>query len=185
MFSMQSSNVLPSDHTSLRLLPSPRSSELTLPTGRQGVAARRLHEGCDGRFDPSPLRLAPGTPQLPQCGFSRAVIQVLEMSGVAPDRLKTYNCLDDEELRRDIKEYSYVCRASLALRRSGRPTVAFHRLSSAYLHAAIGPRSRRSTSTASSWAAATSCCSSTRMGPWRRSVARRCCTSPVTFACCR
>lgn len=52
--------------------------------------------------------LAPGTPQLPQCGFSRAVIQVLEMSGVAPDRLKTYNCLDDEELRRDIKEYSYV-----------------------------------------------------------------------------
>ena len=52
--------------------------------------------------------IRPGTPQLPQCGFSRAVIQVLEMSGVAPDRLKTYNCLDDEELRQDIKEYSCV-----------------------------------------------------------------------------
>ena len=50
-----------------------------------------------------------GTPKLPECGFSRAVIQILDLQGVPPEKLKTYNVLEDSELRSDIKEFSYVC----------------------------------------------------------------------------
>lgn len=47
-----------------------------------------------------------GTPQLPECGFSRAVIQVLELQGVPPEKMHTYNVLEDSELRSGIKEFS-------------------------------------------------------------------------------
>ena len=47
-----------------------------------------------------------GDPQLPQCGFSRAVIQLLEINGVPPDKLKTYDVLEDSQLRNDVKEFS-------------------------------------------------------------------------------
>lgn len=46
-----------------------------------------------------------GTPDLPQCGFSRAVCQILEVQGVKPEMFKAYNCLEDAELREGIKEY--------------------------------------------------------------------------------
>ncbi|KAG8928084.1 monothiol glutaredoxin grx5 [Tulasnella sp. 419] len=47
-----------------------------------------------------------GTPDAPQCGFSRAVIQILDLHGVAPVKMQTYNVLADPELRTSIKEYS-------------------------------------------------------------------------------
>lgn len=47
-----------------------------------------------------------GTPELPQCGFSRAAIQVLGMQGVNPDKFAAFNVLEDAELRAGIKEYS-------------------------------------------------------------------------------
>jgi len=47
-----------------------------------------------------------GTPETPQCGFSRAVIRVLDLHGVSPAKLQTYNVLEDPELRTSIKEYS-------------------------------------------------------------------------------
>jgi len=47
-----------------------------------------------------------GTPETPQCGFSRAVIHVLDLQGVPPTKLQTYNVLADAELRTGIKEYS-------------------------------------------------------------------------------
>jgi len=47
-----------------------------------------------------------GTPSTPQCGFSRAVAQILDVQGVPKDKLKTYNVLEDQELREGIKEYS-------------------------------------------------------------------------------
>jgi monothiol glutaredoxin len=47
-----------------------------------------------------------GTPQLPECGFSRAVVQVLDLQGVPMEKLKTYNVLEDQELRIGIKEFS-------------------------------------------------------------------------------
>jgi hypothetical protein len=49
-----------------------------------------------------------GTPQVPQCGFSRAVIQVLDLHGVPPEKMNTYDVLEDSELRSGIKEFSYV-----------------------------------------------------------------------------
>lgn len=53
-----------------------------------------------------------GTPDQPQCGFSRAVIQILDMQGVPREKMQTYNVLEDAELRSGIKEYSCVLLAS-------------------------------------------------------------------------
>ena len=47
-----------------------------------------------------------GTPDAPQCGFSKAAVQVLEMQGVPPEKFKSYNVLEDSELRSAIKEFS-------------------------------------------------------------------------------
>ena len=49
-----------------------------------------------------------GTPAEPQCGFSRAVVQILDIHGVPPQKMKTYNVLADDELRTAIKEFSLV-----------------------------------------------------------------------------
>lgn len=40
-----------------------------------------------------------GTPETPQCGFSRASIQILGMQGVDPDKFTAFNVLEDQELR--------------------------------------------------------------------------------------
>ncbi|KAJ2357218.1 monothiol glutaredoxin grx5, partial [Coemansia sp. RSA 2611] len=45
-----------------------------------------------------------GTPDEPMCGFSRAVVQVLQMHGV--DEIASVNCLQDPEIREGIKEYT-------------------------------------------------------------------------------
>ena len=44
-----------------------------------------------------------GTPDAPQCGFSMAVINVLKHLKV---NFKSINVLDDEDLRKGIKEFS-------------------------------------------------------------------------------
>lgn len=46
-----------------------------------------------------------GNPDAPQCGFSRAVVQVLDIHGVPPEKMKTYDVLADSELRSGIKEF--------------------------------------------------------------------------------
>ncbi|KAL5366418.1 UbiA prenyltransferase family-domain-containing protein [Aspergillus floccosus] len=47
-----------------------------------------------------------GTPETPQCGFSRASIQILGLQGVDPKKFVAFNVLEDPELREGIKEYS-------------------------------------------------------------------------------
>ncbi|PPQ69492.1 hypothetical protein CVT26_002838 [Gymnopilus dilepis] len=47
-----------------------------------------------------------GTPEEPQCGFSRAVVQILDLHQVPPEKMQTYNVLADPELRSGIKEFS-------------------------------------------------------------------------------
>ncbi|KAF9077996.1 monothiol glutaredoxin-5 [Rhodocollybia butyracea] len=47
-----------------------------------------------------------GTPEYPECGFSRAVVQILDLHGVPSDKMKTYNVLVDDELRSGVKEFS-------------------------------------------------------------------------------
>ena len=49
-----------------------------------------------------------GTPDAPQCGFSRAAVQVLDIHGVPPEKMKTFDVLEDSELRQSIKEFSCV-----------------------------------------------------------------------------
>lgn len=44
-----------------------------------------------------------GTPQFPQCGFSAAVVQILDYLGV---KYSTDNVLDSDELREGIKSFS-------------------------------------------------------------------------------
>jgi monothiol glutaredoxin len=45
-----------------------------------------------------------GTAQFPMCGFSGRAIQLLKASGVTD--LKTFNVLEDEEVRQGIKDYA-------------------------------------------------------------------------------
>jgi len=40
-----------------------------------------------------------GTPSAPQCGFSRATVQILGIQGVDPSKFASYNVLEDPELR--------------------------------------------------------------------------------------
>ncbi len=40
-----------------------------------------------------------GTPETPQCGFSRASIQILGLQGVDPNKFSAFNVLEDQELR--------------------------------------------------------------------------------------
>ena len=43
-----------------------------------------------------------GTPEMPQCGFSRASVQILGMQGVDPEKFAAFNVLEDEELRQGM-----------------------------------------------------------------------------------
>jgi len=45
-----------------------------------------------------------GTPDAPKCGFSSAVVQILQMHGV--DKFDAHNVLDNESVRQGIKDYS-------------------------------------------------------------------------------
>ena len=45
-----------------------------------------------------------GTPQLPQCGFSASVVEVLNACGVK--ELHTINVLEDAEIRQGIKDFA-------------------------------------------------------------------------------
>ncbi|KAI9787810.1 MAG: monothiol glutaredoxin grx5 [Peltula sp. TS41687] len=47
-----------------------------------------------------------GTPETPQCGFSRATIQILGLQAVDPAKFTAFDVLEDDELRQGIKEYS-------------------------------------------------------------------------------
>lgn len=51
-----------------------------------------------------------GTPETPQCGFSRASIQILGLQGVDPKKFTAFNVLEDPELRQGI--YSCACSGS-------------------------------------------------------------------------
>ncbi|SCU95128.1 LANO_0E09384g1_1 [Lachancea nothofagi CBS 11611] len=47
-----------------------------------------------------------GTPEFPQCGFSRATVGMLGQQGVDPLKFAAYNVLEDPELREGVKELS-------------------------------------------------------------------------------
>ncbi|KIK77325.1 hypothetical protein PAXRUDRAFT_835020 [Paxillus rubicundulus Ve08.2h10] len=94
------------------LLASISSSRNTALNSSRSPAFRRwLSQEARGKIqaavEASPVVLfMKGNPQIPQCGFSRAAVQVLEMQGVPQEKLKTYDILEDPELRSGIKEFS-------------------------------------------------------------------------------
>jgi monothiol glutaredoxin len=45
-----------------------------------------------------------GNAQFPMCGFSGRAIQIMKACGVS--QLKTFNVLEDEEIRQGIKDYA-------------------------------------------------------------------------------
>jgi monothiol glutaredoxin len=47
-----------------------------------------------------------GNPEQPMCGFSRGVVKILSAFDIPPEKFKTYNVLEDQELRTGIKEFS-------------------------------------------------------------------------------
>ncbi|GAA5933612.1 monothiol glutaredoxin GRX5 [Sporobolomyces koalae] len=100
----------PTSLTSVRATPTVRT--LANPTSLRLLQQRRqlsdeARKKIDTVVQENPLVLfMKGTPDLPQCGFSRAVCQILEVQGVQPDKIVAFNCLEDQELREGIKEYS-------------------------------------------------------------------------------
>jgi glutaredoxin-related protein len=102
-----------------------------------------------------------GSPEMPQCGFSRATVQVLAAEGVERDTYDAHDVLADQEIRNGVKEYR-CAPGSLA-------SVTIPSLSS-FRRPASGPPSPRSTSTANSSAAAISCSRCTRTASSQRSA---------------
>ncbi|GAA5907369.1 monothiol glutaredoxin GRX5 [Sporobolomyces salmoneus] len=100
----------PSTFTSTRATPTLRT--LGNPNSLRLIQQRRqlsdeARKKIDDVVKENPLVLfMKGTPDLPQCGFSRAVCQILEVQGVSLEKIVAFNCLEDQELREGIKEYS-------------------------------------------------------------------------------
>ncbi|KAK3359011.1 thioredoxin-like protein [Lasiosphaeria hispida] len=99
----------------LRLPTTTTFSSSTRPLLRPAPASpllRRLlsdqtRQAIDKAVSSAPIVLfMKGTPETPQCGFSRASIQILGLQGVDPDKFAAFNVLEDAELRQGIKEYS-------------------------------------------------------------------------------
>jgi len=68
---------------------------------------QEARQQLDATVKSSPVVLfMKGNPAIPQCGFSRAAVQILELHGVPPEKLKSFDVLEDSALRSDVKEFS-------------------------------------------------------------------------------
>ncbi|KAL1835882.1 hypothetical protein VTJ49DRAFT_5954 [Mycothermus thermophilus] len=86
--------------------PSPFSLSFAAAAQRR-LLSDSVRQAIDKAVASAPVVLfMKGTPETPQCGFSRATIQVLGLQGVDPEKFAAYNVLEDPELRQGIKEYS-------------------------------------------------------------------------------
>ncbi|KAK8869590.1 Grx4 family monothiol glutaredoxin [Kwoniella newhampshirensis] len=91
----------------LRSLPSAQVSRSTNFLAQRRYLSAEARKLIDNAVSTNPLVVfMKGTPEAPQCGFSRAVCQILDVQGVPREQIKSYNCLEDQELREGIKEYS-------------------------------------------------------------------------------
>ncbi|KAF2759493.1 monothiol glutaredoxin-5 [Pseudovirgaria hyperparasitica] len=90
---------------SFAIRPSPIRASLTPAQIR--LLSQETRQAIDKAVGSAPVVLfMKGTPETPQCGFSRASIQILGLQGVDPSKFTAFNVLEDEELRQGIKEYS-------------------------------------------------------------------------------
>lgn len=75
--------------------------------GARRMLSTEMKSALDSAVSSAPVVLfMKGTPEQPQCGFSRNTIQILGYQGVDPKKFAAYNVLEDPELRNGIKEYS-------------------------------------------------------------------------------
>ena len=87
------------------------SSSVLVPAFSRSIAKRYLSQEARKQIqeavDARPVVLfMKGDPEQPQCGFSRAVVQILGLYNISPEKVKTYDVLQDQELRNGIKEFS-------------------------------------------------------------------------------
>ncbi|KAJ2472892.1 monothiol glutaredoxin grx5, partial [Coemansia sp. RSA 2320] len=80
-----------------------------LPPAHRCISARFITDRAKATIDDAVKQndlvvFMKGTPDEPLCGFSRAVVQILQMHGV--DEIASVNCLQDPEIREGIKEYT-------------------------------------------------------------------------------
>ena len=85
------------------------SRHIVVPKASSSVRflSQEIRAKLDAAVKAKPLVLfMKGTPDVPQCGFSRAVVQILDLHGVPHEKMQSYDVLVDPELRSSIKEYS-------------------------------------------------------------------------------
>ncbi|EKD01991.1 hypothetical protein A1Q2_03691 [Trichosporon asahii var. asahii CBS 8904] len=91
----------------LNSLPRARFAQVSQQIAQRRALSDEARKLIDNAVHENPLVVfMKGTPEQPQCGFSRAVCQILEVQGVPREKIVSYNCLEDPELREGIKEYS-------------------------------------------------------------------------------
>ncbi|CAO3680923.1 unnamed protein product [Umbelopsis ramanniana] len=92
-----------------------RTSTLIRPTTYSRfaapVSARWISDSLKSKLDQAVkdnevVLFMKGTPDEPMCGFSRAAVQIMQVQGVDFGKIKTFNVLEDAELREGVKEYS-------------------------------------------------------------------------------
>jgi glutaredoxin-related protein len=72
--------------------------------------SQEVRAGIDKAVASAPVVLfMKGTPETPQCGFSRTSIQILGMQGVDPQKFTAFNVLEDPELRSGMMPPTYFC----------------------------------------------------------------------------
>ncbi|KAH8911820.1 glutaredoxin [Coniochaeta sp. PMI_546] len=80
---------------------------ISLTLAQRRLLSDQTRQAIDKAVSSAPVVLfMKGTPETPQCGFSRASIQILGLQGVDPNKFAAFNVLEDPELRAGIKEYS-------------------------------------------------------------------------------
>ncbi|KAI9091757.1 thioredoxin-like protein [Phlyctochytrium arcticum] len=82
---------------------------LAASAGLSAIWRRNLSDDLRSKLDKAVkendvLVFMKGNKEAPQCGFSRAVVQVLQIQGVKD--FKTVNILADDDIRAGVKEYS-------------------------------------------------------------------------------
>ena len=79
----------------------PRTAAFQLPsTLHARLLSTETRAAIDKAVATAPVVLfMKGTPETPQCGFSRASIQILGLQGVDPKKFVAFNVLEDLELR--------------------------------------------------------------------------------------
>ena len=83
----------------------PKFAPFITPFQRR-LLSEQTKKAIDSAVGSAPVVLfMKGTPETPQCGFSRASIQVLGLQGVDPSKFAAFNVLEDEELRAGGKPF--------------------------------------------------------------------------------